>query len=282
MSQEEVAAKIVAQGDVVRELKASKADKAAVTAGVRAFHIFSIYHVLPGRKAEGAQGGVQDGIRCGLRTSGHVFAPRRLMSHLAHSNAAAAPKEPAKPKQEAKPKEEVPKATEVVSAAAVSADEAAAGAKIEAQGNVVRELKAIKGDKNQISIEVNTLKALKTEFKAKFGKEHGAAPVPAKEEPKKEDAPAEERVMPHICMHSPRQGQEGPAEGRQGAAPRRARGPPGPELTFLSLVMTQYRRPRRPCARPARSTPPSTSTARCRCCRAPSEQVRRVPISAIV
>ena len=65
--------------------------------------------------------------------------------------------------------------TPAATAAASTAEEAALAASIEAQGGVVRDLKANKGDKNTIAIEVDKLKTLKNEFKAKFGKEYGGA-----------------------------------------------------------------------------------------------------------
>ena len=47
MSQAETAAKIEAQGNVVRELKAAKADKAAITAEARAVPVLRRFYFLP-------------------------------------------------------------------------------------------------------------------------------------------------------------------------------------------------------------------------------------------
>ena len=145
--------------------------------------------------------------------------------------AAAAPKEQAKAAPA--PKEQ-PKAAEAPKDAAPSA-EAAAAARIEAQGNVVRELKAAKGDKNQVAVEVDKLKALKTEFKTAFGKEYVAPAAPAKaevknDEPKHEDAKSDECVLLPLAPHPTATG------------PRRIRGRP-PRSSAA------------PSSRPARSAP---------------------------
>jgi bifunctional glutamyl/prolyl-tRNA synthetase len=57
--------------------------------------------------------------------------------------------------------------------------EAEFSAQIDAQGNTVRDLKAAKADKAAITAQVDKLKALKAEFKTKFGKEYASTAAPA-------------------------------------------------------------------------------------------------------
>lgn len=75
------------------------------------------------------------------------------------------------------------------------------------QGNLVRDLKGKKADKSTINNEVQTLLALKAEYKAKFGKDWtpDAAPPPAK--PAAQTTPASNVVVGDLNERISKQGQ---------------------------------------------------------------------------
>ncbi|CAH0551913.1 unnamed protein product [Brassicogethes aeneus] len=123
----DLGAKVTAQGEKVRKLKAEKADKAAVTAEVQ---------VLLALKAEFKQ------------ANGRDWTPADT----------GAPTQPTP----------APQNTDL-------------NAKIAAQGELVRKLKAEKADKAAVTAEVQVLLALKGEYKQATGKDWtpGATPAPA-------------------------------------------------------------------------------------------------------
>ena len=123
----EIDAKIKQQGDLVRDLKTKKADKAEVKAQV---------DVLLSLKAEFK-------AACGLDWKPGVQVPQDENAAPAGGN-----------------------------------DDL--GAKIAAQGDKVRSLKAAKAPADEVKAEVNTLLALKAEYKAATGQEwKPGAPAPA-------------------------------------------------------------------------------------------------------
>ncbi len=68
------------------------------------------------------------------------------------------------------------KKPDVAATPSANPEEQAFAAKIVAQGNTVRDLKAAKAEAAAVTAEVDKLKALKAEYKTKFGKEYAPAP----------------------------------------------------------------------------------------------------------
>jgi len=154
----EVEARIAAQGDRIRELKAAKAAKEAIQPEVAA---------LLALKAEYKA------------ATGHDWKPP--------AQPKAAKEAKAQPK-EAKKAASPPKAQE---GPALTGAAAELNTKVVAAGDRVRELKAAKADKAAVEAAVKALLGLKAEFKAATGKDW--KPPAAAAEPKKEKEKAKEK-----------------------------------------------------------------------------------------
>lgn len=198
-SSSDLNARITQQGNLVRDLKAQKADKSKITEAVNSLLALKVeFKTQTGKDwtpnaavaAPVAQSAVGDDLGDRIAKQGNVV--RDLKSQKAEkSKVDAEVKTLLALKVEYKAKhgkDWAPGAVAPVVAAPAKGEASSGGDlsnRITKQGNLVRDLKAQKADKAKITEAVNSLLALKAEFKTQTGKDWTpsattAAPTPAK------------------------------------------------------------------------------------------------------
>ncbi len=161
----ELGDKISAQGDLVRKLKAEKAEKAKVTAEVEV--LLALKKEFKEKTGQEWKPGQQQPKQPQQQSGGKKGGKGKSPSPAPASPAAAAPASPAAP---------------VPVAAGPSRDDVLRN--IAAQGDKVRQLKASKADKGAIAAEVNMLLALKAQYENVTGEKwkpglEPSSPAPA-------------------------------------------------------------------------------------------------------
>jgi len=201
-------AKITAQGNKVRELKSAKADKAEVDAAVKILlELKAEYKKVSGKDWKPGQTPAAAPVKDANKASALAQQLQESNTKLNQLKADSADKGKINTEEKSfnKLKKEYKSATGIdwkpavdqtksgdMSASTDSAEALALKAKIDAQGEKVRQLKTSGGDKAAVDAEVKTLLGLKAEYKSLTGQDlagGGRAPKPAKEKAVKEKKP---------------------------------------------------------------------------------------------